>query len=618
MPRMSEETGRKAARYLPLAIAALVVIAYAPALGASWVWDDDVNVVTNGALRDLTGLGRIWTDITVTQQYYPLTHTTFWLQYQTSGLWFPAYHAVNVVLHAVTAVLLLFVLRRLAVKSAALAAALFALHPLQVESVAWVTERKNVLSGALALGACLAYLRFDEAENPARRRRWWALALGLFVLALAAKTAVAVVPAALLAAMALLRGRRGARLALPLAPWFAVGAAAGLFTAYLEHGRVGAHGPEFAWSLPFRVLIAGRAFFFYLQKLALPVDLAFFYPRWDIDPRAPAQWLWPLAGMALFAAAFIQHRRGRLPAGPLCALIAYAALVFPALGFFNVYFMRYAYVQNHFAYLGSMPALALFAAAIVRVAETARLPAAAPAVVPAALALLSAREAAAYRDYETLFVAALAKNPDAWVASYNLGLHYQEKGRRVEAVAMFRRARATRPHDPAIAGSLGGALAEAGALDEALPLLEEAARGAPAHAESRFNLGLGLELAGRHAEAAAEYREAVRLRADWPRAQRQLAWLLATTDDAGVRDGRAAVALAESACARTKQTLARCLDTLAAAHATAGDFVKATAVATKAVELARAGGEKGAANTYEARKALYAKGEAYVAPRTRR
>src|SRR5262249_27417792 len=149
---MLGDAWKKLAPYYPLVLVALVFAAYAPALGASWVWDDDVNVVTNGALRTAEGLGRIWPAITVPHQHYPLPHPTFSRQDQPSGPWSPAYHAVNVALHAGAAVLFLFVLRRLAVKGAELAAALFALHPLGVESVAWVTERKNVLSGALALG----------------------------------------------------------------------------------------------------------------------------------------------------------------------------------------------------------------------------------------------------------------------------------------------------------------------------------------------------------------------------------------------------------------------------------------------------------------------------------
>ncbi|APR88006.1 O-GlcNAc transferase [Minicystis rosea] len=603
---MSEDARRRLAAYYPLSLAALVILAYLPALGASWVWDDDVNIVTNGALRDASGLARIWTDVTVTQQYYPLTHTTFWAQYQMSGLWFPAYHAVNVALHAATAVLLLLVLRRLAVKGAELAAALFALHPLQVESVAWVTERKNVLSGALGLASVLLYLRFDEEEERAKRWRFWAGALGLFALALLAKTAVAVIPAALLVVLVILRGRRGIGVIGPLAPFLAVGAAAGLLTAHLEHGRVGAHGVEFAWTFGERVLVAGRAFCFYWMKLLWPSHLAFFYPRWDIDSRSAVQWLWPLAAAASLIGALMLVRRGRATYAA-AALLAYAALIFPALGFFNVYFMRFAQVQNHFAYLASMPALALIGAGITRLAERVPRREIVLGAIPLLCGALSAREATAFRDYETLFLRALEANPEAWVAAYDLGLHYQKQDRRADAIAMFRRARAARAGDAEIAGSLGSALAEAGELDEAIPLLREAADGKPEQADARFNYGLGLEMVGRAAEAAAAYREAVRLRPDWPRAQRQLAWLLSTTDDPAVRDGRAAVPLAESACARTKQTLSRCLDTLAAAHAASGDFEKARATAQKAVGLSTSPGEKA---TYEGREKLYARGEA--------
>ncbi|MEI9942257.1 MAG: tetratricopeptide repeat protein [Pseudomonadota bacterium] len=602
-------------------LVALITVSYLPVFGAGFVWDDDENIVQSPNLHDLAGLERIWGDPSSTQQYYPLTHTSFWVQVKTTGLWPLPFHIVNVALHVTTALLVLFVLRRLAVAGAEFAAALFALHPLNVESVAWVTERKNVLSGALALAACLCYLRYDElsfstpngSAARGRQKRWsWCLAFGLFLLALGAKTAVAPVPAALLVLLVGLRGRPSTRTAIALAPFFAVGVVAGLATAFLERTHVHAQGADFAWSWAERLLIAGRAFCFYPQKLLLPEGLIFFYPKWQIDVHAALGWCFPLAVVALFVT--LTAMRRRLGNGPLLAFLVYGLLVFPALGFFNVYFMRFAFVQNHFQYLAGIPVLAAVAAAgsrgLAHATDTARFSIAAALTVSCGVYTFA--ESRAFHSYETLFLTTLERNPEAWVAAYNLGVHYQDAGDRRGAIEMYRRAQRIRPEDPQVVMSLGTALAEAGRLPEALSALQEAVRLRPEHAETRLNLAVALDLAGQPAAAVAAYAEALRLRPKYTRAKRQEAWLLATTSDTRVRDGQAAIALARSACAETVRAIARCQDTLAAAEAANGDFESAATRAQHAAQLARSEGDESATKAYQARARLYATHQAYV------
>ena len=606
----------------PLVLVAIVAISYAPVFRAKFVWDDDENILESPNLHDLAGLARIWSDPKASQQYYPLTHTSFWLQAKTTGLAPLPFHLLNLALHAAGAVLLLFLLRRLALAGAELAATLFAIHPINVESVAWVTERKNVLSGALVFAACLSYLIHDEAASArtadgepralrAPRRNWW-LALMLFVLALAAKTAVAVVPAALFVVLVGLRGRRPAPVLLALAPFLVLGVAAGLGTAFLERTHVNADGADFSWSYAERVLIAGRAFAFYLQKLVWPQGLIFFYPKWQIDAHAPLAWFYPIAVVAVFGALFALRRRWGV--GPFLALVVYGVLIFPALGFFNVYFMRFSYVQNHFQYLAGVPVLAFIAAVAARVLEPASLNV--RITIGAAVTLLCSwltfSESAQFRDYETLFLTTLERNPDAWVAAYNLGNYYQGRQEREAAIVKYRAALRVRPHDPQILTNLGATLAETGHLTEALGALREAVRLRPEHVDSQLNLASALELDRKPALAVVAYREALRLRPSSIRAKRQLAWLLATTDDVQVRDGQAALWLARSACADTKRALARCQDTLAAAEAASGDFESAATRARHAAELARRQGEEQAAKHYQARARLYATGQPYV------
>lgn len=605
----------------PLVLVAIVTISYASVFRAQFVWDDDENILESPNLHDLAGLTRIWCDPHSTQQYYPLTHTSFWLQAKTTGLSPLPFHALNVALHTAGAVLLLFVLRRLAIAGAELAATLFAVHPLNVESVAWVTERKNVLSGALVLAACLCYLLYDEAVSApeadrgtraSRAPRYWRLALMLFALALAAKTAVSVVPAALFVVLVGLRGRRVLPTLRALLPFLVLGVVAGLGTAFLERSHVHAEGVNFAWSPAERVLIAGRAFVFYLQKLLVPEGLVFFYPKWSIDAHSPRAWLYPALVVVAFGALF--GLRKRWGVGPLVALLAYGLLIFPALGFFNVYFMRFSFVQNHFQYLAGVPVLAFVAAAGVRVFEAWAVPA--RIAIGAALTLgaswLTFLECAQFHDYETLFLTTLDRNPDAWVAAYNLGNYYQQRHAPDAAIAKYRVALRVQPQDPQILTNLGATLADAGHTAEALTALRELVRLQPEQSESHLNLAAALELARQPALAVTEYREALRLRPGSTRIKRQLAWLLATTSDARVRDGQAALTLARSACAETVRAVARCQDTLAAAEAASGDFESAAARARQAAQHARREGDDSAAKRYEARARLYATAQPYV------
>ena len=193
----------------------VTLVAYYPAWHGGLLWDDDAHI-TRVDLRSFEGLWRIWFDVGATQQYYPVTHSAFWVLYRLFGDATLGYHLVNISLHATSAFLFAVILRRLAVPGAVLAAFIFALHPVHVESVAWITELKNTLSGVFYLGAALAYLRFDAD----RRRQSYALALVLFALALLSKTVTATLPAALLVVFWWQRGAlRWRQDVLPLAPF---------------------------------------------------------------------------------------------------------------------------------------------------------------------------------------------------------------------------------------------------------------------------------------------------------------------------------------------------------------------------------------------------------------
>lgn len=330
------------------ALLVVTFLAYRPAWHGLPVWDDAAHM-TRPALQSLDGLRRIWLELGATQQYYPLTHTAFWIQHRLWGDDTLGYHLVNISLHLATALLLFAILRKLQVNGALLASALFALHPVHVESVAWITELKNTLAGVLFAAAMLAYLRFDAT----RRKRAFALALTLFVLGLLAKTVVAVLPAALLVVLWWRRGRLELRRDVaPLAPFFALGLGAGLLTAWVERTYViGGHAVHFGLGPMDRVLLAGRAVWFYLGKLLWPAGLVFFYPRWDFSRVEWWAFLFPVGAVGLAIAAWAVRARWR---GPLASLLIFVFALAPALGFVDVYPFRYSFVADHFQYLASL------------------------------------------------------------------------------------------------------------------------------------------------------------------------------------------------------------------------------------------------------------------------
>jgi tetratricopeptide (TPR) repeat protein len=527
-------------------LALLTLLAYLPALRGGFIWDDNAYVTENVTLRSAAGLGRIWAEPGALPQYYPLTFTTFWLEYHVWGLSPFGYHLVNVALHAASALLLWRVLLFLEVPAAWLAAAVFAVHPVHVESVAWITERKNTLSGVCYLGALLAYLHFALAAAPRPRWRLYGLALALFAAALLSKTVTASLPAVLLVILWWKRPRLDAAALAPLAPMVALGLGAGLVTAWLEKQHVGAVGADWNLSIVERGLIAGRALWFYAATLAWPHPLVFFYPRWRIDAGAWWQYVFPLAALAVVAA--LVALRQRLGRGPLVGVLCFAVTLAPALGFVDVFPMRYSFVADHFQYLASIALIVLAVAALSTALRRLPVPAARVGVGAAALALFGAltwRQASTYRDLETLWRDTIAANPAAWMAHNNLGLLLFERGRAAEAMAHYRAALAAKPDDAFAHNNLGRALAAQGSMDEAIEQFHAALRIEPGNAEARSNLGNALAAQGRLDEAAAQYRVALEIRPRYADAHNNLANVLAMlgrTDEA-VQHYRAALAI---------------------------------------------------------------------------
>jgi tetratricopeptide (TPR) repeat protein len=499
------------------------VLVYLPALSGNFIWNDS-DYVTAPALRSLAGLARIWTVAGATQQYYPLLHSAFWVQHRLFGDHPLGYHIVTLLLHAGSAVLFALILRRLSAGDRArpcagfewLAALLFALHPVHVESVAWITEQKNTLSLACYLAAALTYLRFDQA-----RRRWTYLAaLAMFAASLACKTVTATLPAALLVIFWWQRGqldwRRDVR---PLLPWLALGVTAALFSSWVEHAYLGARGADFSLSAVGRVLVAGRAVWFYAGKLAWPFGLNFVYPRWTVDAAVWWQWLFPLGVLAVGAALWALRRRTR---GPLAAFLFFGGSLFPVLGFVNLYGARYSWVWDHWQYLADLGLLALAAATLTAAWRRAalRFRGLGPGLVAALAVLLGVltwTHCGMFHDDETLYRTTLARNPGCWLAHNNLGFAWSQRpGRLKDAIAEYETALRLQPDSAEAHYNLGVAWTEIpGRMDDAAAEFEAAVRLQPAFAAAHSNLGLAWSLMpGRLNDAVAQYEAALRLQPD--------------------------------------------------------------------------------------------------------
>lgn len=599
----------------------VTVAAYIPAIRGGFVWDDDAYVTANPNLRSVEGLRRIWFERKAAPQYYPLTLTTFWLGYHLWGLQPLGYHLVNVLLHALSANLLWVALRRLRVPGGWWAAAIFALHPVHVESVAWITERKNVLSGVFYLAALLAYLRFCPLDGSRRTdsRRWgpYGLALLLFICALLSKTVACSMPAAIVLLLWWKRDRLRWADVLPLVPLFLIGAAMGLHTALLEKEHVGATGSAFAFSFLERCLIAGRALWFYPQKLLWPAKLTFMYPQWRIDAGLWWQYVYPVAAVALIVMLWLLRRR--IGKGPLVALLLFGGTLLPALGFIDVYPMRYSFVADHFQYMASIGVITLLTAGICVAAERATprkhlLPVwgrLSGGILLCVLAGLTWYQGKSYADLETLWRDTLAKNPSAWMAHNNLGIVLAKRGNLIEAADHFSAGLRLKPDDVETHNNLAGVMMAVGRLDQAIDHLTEALRLKPDYADALYNMGRAQALRQNFGQAAAHYRAVLRLSPDRLDALNALAWLLATCQGPDLPDPDQAVTLAERACELTGYRQPVVLDTLAAAYAAAGRFSEAITTAQQAMTLARAQGEEELAAAIRDRLTLYEAGRPY-------
>lgn len=574
---------RRWRRLLPaLLLVVITFAAYQPVWHARYIWDDDILLTGNEAVKSFAGLRTIWLT-TELADYFPVTSSLFLLQWQLWGDTPLGYHLVNVLLHALAAVLWWRILARLKVPGAWLAATIFALHPVNVESVAWISELKNTLAMAFYTLATLAWLKAEEtgAASEAQGARfsstpadpadggpdmvsaafgavtrplssalvpppaWYWLSFAAFVLALLSKTAVAPFPAVLLAFAWWRRGRIAWRDLRRSLPFFAAAGVLALVTIWFQYHRaIGStvvRDDDF-WS---RLACAGRAVWFYLGKALLPHDLVIVYPRWAVDGAS----VWShLPGLLLVAVAVACWRhRDRWGRGWLFAWGYFVAMLLPILGFFNVGAMRYSLVADRWQYFSIIVPIAVVAAGITagwrklggsampaapwpgrrdwaRGAGTGlALYAAATVLLVVLLGTVTWRQCHMYRDLDTLWDVTLTRNPDCAIAHNDVGNRLYNEGRLDEAIAHFEKALAVLPEYEMAQYNYACALLDRSDIPGAIDRFERAVRIEPNFGKARYNLGTTLLKQGRLEEAIVHLRSAVTILPKDARAHNNLA-----------------------------------------------------------------------------------------------
>jgi Flp pilus assembly protein TadD len=497
-----------------LSVGVVTVLTYWPAWHGGFIWDDDRYVTNNPLLVAPDGLRRIWLSLDAPSQYFPLSYTLLRFEHSWWGLNPAGYHWVNILLHVANAFLVWRVLSRLEVPGSWLAAIIFALHPVQVESVAWISEVKNLLMGFFFLQTVLAWIKYIEARGQPRTVFYFAAVLFYFF-ALAAKSTACTLPAALLLIFWLKKKPIDRQAIFSIAPFVLLALGAGLIAIWWEKYHQGTRVLVSLAPLE-RILIASRAIWFYLGKLFWPSNLTFIYPQWKIDVSDPGAYIWLAVTVALIV--FVYFARRLLGRGVEVGLLFFAATLSPLLGFIMLYTFRYTFVADHYQYLACIGPIALVSAGFTRIVDriqTAQWIAwSAGLAAVACLGVLTFRQSRMYRDLETLWRTTISKDPNSWIAYNNLGVVQVEKGNLDVAIDAYHRSLQLHPEYPEALYNLGSALLQKGETDKAIELCEEALKLQPTDVDAHVVLGNALMSRQEVDRAILHYRQALQLRPD--------------------------------------------------------------------------------------------------------
>jgi protein O-mannosyl-transferase len=538
-----------------LAAAALLVVitclVYLPSINGGFLLDDKELITRNDLVRAPDGLFRFWCT-TDPLDYWPVTNSAFWIEWRLWGDNPSGYHALNLTLHIVESLLVWIILRKLSFPGAIAAALVFAVHPVNVESVAWISSLKNLLAMLFALLSALWYLRSHggpwererrenggpwDREQDAHRETanrsshpssliphpssfYW-LSLAAFLLAMLSKGSVATLPLIILAIAWWLRPL-GTRDLVRIAPFFAIAAIFVVLNVWFQtHGsQTVIRNADFLD----RLLGAGGVVWFYLYKGLWPVDLLFVYPQWHVDAANLLWWLPLLSAfivtLVLWITIILRHSRDTLARPLLFAWVVFCAALVPAMGFADVGFMKNSLVADRYQHIAIIAPIALAAAAFSvwfgQLRAALRRPAALiVAAAVAVLALLAWRQSSLYRDQITLCRATLQKNPDSWLLHNNLGNAFHAIGREDLAIEQYKLSLQLMDDAPQILNNLGNALDETGNPEQGIEYLKRSLELQPDYPSALYNMGNAMMHIARYDEAIGYYQKALRLKPDY-------------------------------------------------------------------------------------------------------
>jgi tetratricopeptide (TPR) repeat protein len=528
-------------------IAVVIFMAYLPSINGGFVLDDGLLLTENKIINASDGLHRIWST-TESVDYWPATNTTFWIEWRLWGMHPAGYHVTNLILHMAESLLIWLILRKLSIPGAFLAALIFAVHPVNVESVAWIAQRKDLTAMLFFLLSILWYLKADmptasvcmapspTVHCPLPTVHWpifyW-LSLAAFVLAVLGKGSAVILPLLLLGIVWWLRPLETVPISEPTkmglspfirrhllrtAPFFAIAVVLTLVNVWFQtHGKEAViRNAGFAE----RLLGAGGVVWFYLYKALVPLNLVFIYPQWKIDAGNPLWWAPLLAALAVTAVLW-RHRKGwgrplLFAWGFFCVALA------PVLGFQDVGFMKYSLVADRYQHIAIIGVIALasagFGAWQKRTQGFARRIAPVAAIaVAGTLTFLTWRQSECYHDNITLYQSTLAINPECWMAHNNLGVNLARAGQLPAAIDHYQQALRLKDNYPEAHNNLGNALVRIGRADEAVEHYRQALRLQGDYPEAHDNLLNALAMTGQPEEAIEYYTQALHLNPDNPK-----------------------------------------------------------------------------------------------------
>ncbi|MGB8352417.1 MAG: tetratricopeptide repeat protein [Chthoniobacteraceae bacterium] len=475
----------------------VMIAAYQQVWHAGFVWDDDAHLTANPCIVGPLGLKDIWTSAHA--RICPLVQTTFWLEHRMWGLDPLPFHLVNVLMHTAAALVLWRVLLCLRVRGAWLGTVLWALHPVQVETVAWVTELKNTQSCFFYLLSILFFSRSKWVEQERDPKKsaglYYSLAVVWGVLAMASKSSTVILPFVLGLCAWWITGKLSRRSLFQLIPFFVMSGLAGILSLWTQKVEGVGGGPYWTINGMDRILVAGRVVWFYLWKLLWPHPLIFFYPRWEISAGNLPDYLPTTAVIVAFIVLWRCRNSGNGWGRPVFLAWTYFVMaLLPVLGLLNHYFLRFSFVGDHFQYMASMGPLALAGAGITLFFDSRKdinpnLQGVFYATLFATLGWLTWSQCGMYRDVETLWQTTVARNPDCWIAYNNLGNILQQSGDVDGGIAYFEKSLQIRPYDAEAVNNLGIAMLRKGRLDKAVYETRKALAMDPNSAEIYGNLG---------------------------------------------------------------------------------------------------------------------------------